>query len=171
VEIVIDDGRRWLVANPNQKFDFILMNTTFSWRSNVSSLLSVEFGELIKSHLSRGGVAYYNTTGSGEVQATGASEFPYALRVANFLAVSESPIVFDKDRWRKVLAGYEIDGQPVLNLERAEDQARIQQLLQTLDDPVQQPRNQGAEIETRGELLARWKGYRLITDDNMGTEW
>lgn len=131
----------------------------------------MEFGNLLKSHLNQGGVAYYNTTWCGEVQETGASEFPYALRLANFVAVSESPIVFDQDRWGKLLSEYEIDGRPVLELARTEDRARLQQLLSIADEPVQQPRNQGTEIEMRGELLARWKGYRLITDDNMGTEW
>ena len=62
VHIVIDDGRRWLVGHPDQRFDFILMNTTFNWRANISNLLSVEFLQILRNHLNPGGVAYYNTT-------------------------------------------------------------------------------------------------------------
>ncbi len=36
VRIEIDDGRRWLTAHPDRRFDFILMNTTFNWRANAS---------------------------------------------------------------------------------------------------------------------------------------
>jgi spermidine synthase len=64
VEIHIDDGRRWLTRNADRKFDAVLANTTFHWRSNASNLLSVEFLELIRSHLNPGGFYFYNTTDS-----------------------------------------------------------------------------------------------------------
>ncbi|MCI4039533.1 hypothetical protein MM808_33370, partial [Klebsiella pneumoniae] len=32
VEIVLDDGRKWLRRHPDEKFDLILMNTTWYWR-------------------------------------------------------------------------------------------------------------------------------------------
>ncbi|MGA7242584.1 MAG: fused MFS/spermidine synthase, partial [Terracidiphilus sp.] len=51
VHIVIDDGRRWLVSHPDRRFDFILMNTTFNWRSNATNLLSVEFLQLLREHM------------------------------------------------------------------------------------------------------------------------
>src|SRR6185503_1592083 len=95
VHIEIDDGRRWLVAHPEARFDLILMNTTFHWRANNTNLLSVEFLQLARKHLNPGGVLYYNTTNSARVQLTGATVFPFALRIANFIAVSDSPIRFD----------------------------------------------------------------------------
>ena len=171
VDIQIDDGRRWLVRNPDRKFDLILMNTTWNWRANVSNLLSVEFGDLLRSHLKQGGIAYYNTTWSGEVQLTGATEFPYALRIENFLAVGGSPVTLDRDLWRRALENYRIDGRPVLDLKRPKDQARLEQVLQLAAEPDRQPQKQGNEIETRAELLARWQGFPIVTDDNMGTEW
>src|SRR5207249_4151190 len=96
VEVVIDDGRRWLVRNPEKTFDVIVMNTTFAWRAHTSNLLSVEFLRLIRRHLNQGGVHFYNTTYSGEAQLTGATVFAHALRVLSFIAVSDSPIVVDK---------------------------------------------------------------------------
>jgi spermidine synthase len=167
VHIVIDDGRRWLVAHPERRFDFILMNTSFNWRANMSNLLSGEFMGLLRAHMNPRGIAYYNTTWSGEALATGATVFPYALRVLNFIAVSDSPLVLDKNRWRTALSGYQIDGHPILNLANSRDRARLEDVLHladTLDAP-----NGG--LESRTSLLHRYKTARLITDDNMGTEW
>ena len=167
VQIVTDDGRRWLVSHPDRKFDFILMNTTFHWRANVSNLLSREFLLLIRQHLNAGGIEYYNTTWSEEAMATGISVFPYSLRVANFLAVSDSPILFDKAAWREKLIDYSIDGHPVFDLTKPLDQQRLEQVL-TVADQSANP-HQGSE--SRANLLKRLANTKIITDDNMGTEW
>lgn len=167
VKIVIDDGRRWLVAHPDRKFDFIMMNTTFNWRANTSNLLSTEFMSLLREHLSQGGVAYYNTTSSSEALATGATDFPYALRIFNFIAVSDSPVVLNNDLWRAKLTAYKIDGRPVLDLSESADQRELYRLLHLEDEP-------GVEhgmIEDRASMLKRFQGVRRITDNNMGNEW
>lgn len=172
VHIVIDDGRRWLAAHPDRKFDFILSNTTFNWRANASNLLSVDFLQMVRQHLKPGGVDYYNTTGSGEVQLTGATVYPYALRVANFIAVSDSPIVFDGARLRSTLTAYRIDGRPVFDLSRPADRAKLEQIATMAESTSSDPNlERAAVLEDRASLLRRLKGLRLITDDNMGTEW
>src|SRR5262249_4937420 len=114
VSVVIDDGRRWLVSNPEAKFDLIVANTTYHWRAHATNLLSVDFLHLIQAHLKQGGIYYYNTTSSDEVQATGVSVFPYALRVANCMMLSSQPITVDKERWQDALLKYSIEGRPVL---------------------------------------------------------
>jgi len=167
VHIVIDDGRRWLVAHPDRRFDFILMNTTFHWRANATNLLSTEFMHLLHDHMNPGGIAYYNTTWSGEALATGANAFPFALRVLGFIAVSDSPIVLDKDRWRTALTNYRIDGRPVLDLADPHQRARLEEVLSLAD----QFDNPNGGLESRASLLRHWKDARLITDDNMGIEW
>ncbi len=101
VEIFIDDGRRWLVRNPGRRYDMILMDTTYHWRAHATNLLSREFLELARGHLKPGGILYFNTTHSAEAQITGASVFPYAFRFGPFLAVSDSQILPDKERWRR----------------------------------------------------------------------
>jgi spermidine synthase len=167
VHIVIDDGRRWLVGHPQSRFDFILMNTSFNWRANMSNLLSKEFLQLMRAHLNPGGVAYYNTTWSDDVLATGASVFPYALRISSFLAVSDSPLKLDKDRWRAALTAYRIDGEPVFDLADPSQQTRLDEVLHLtdeLDDP-------GGGLESRASMQRRLTHALLITDDNMGTEW
>lgn len=167
VHIVIDDGRRWLVGHPDRRFDFILMNTTFNWRANMTNLLSREFLELMRAHLNPGGIAYYNTTWSGDVMATGAATFPYALRISNFMAVSDSPVTLDKERWRTALSNYRIDGRPVFDLANPTQRTRMEQILGLADE---RDGPQG-DLESRVSLQRRLPHARLITDDNMGTEW
>lgn len=171
VTIAIDDGRRWLLANPQRKFDLIVMNTTFSWREHISNLLSVEFLDLARRHLNPGGIIYYNTTDSCEVLRTGATVFPYALRVVNFLAVSDQPIEVDSGRLERTLSEYRIEGRPVLNLALRQDSERLSQVIAITRRFNSDPGFETPSLEYGDSIRARCRAARIITDDNMGTEW
>ncbi len=174
VEIVIDDGRRWLVRHPDRKFDLIVANTTFHWRAHATNLLSSEFLELIQRHLKAGGIYYYNATGSQRAIRTGALAFPYSLRVASFLAVSDSPMALDADRFRQALIAYRIDGKPVLDLTLAEHKKKLEELLallKTAETPIIGEPGPTPTLEYGDSIRRRTAGLRVITDDNMGTEW
>lgn len=169
VHIYIDDGRRWLLAHPDEKYDAMVANASFHWRDHSSQVLSREFLGIIKSHLRPGGVYYYNTTESEDVQATGLHEFAYGLRVISFLAVSDSPLVLDKNRWLSDLNRTTIDGKRMFD----PADSRIQTVLAAYgafaDTVKQPPRLLGLEA---GDALAARLGPRhIITDDNMGAEW
>ena len=168
VRIIIDDGRRWLMRNPSQRFDAIVMNTTFHWRNHVSSLLSMDFLEMARQHLNPGGVLFYNTTGSEDVVATGLAVYPFALRFLNCLAVSDSPIAFDRTRWRAVLLNYVIDGKHIIDANDPKQMARLDEIVNIKEDPTGQ---QPFSIENNDQLRKRLQGRLIITDDNMGTEW
>ncbi len=168
VKIVIDDGRRWLLRSPNSRFDAIVMNSTYHWRDHSANLLSTDFLEIIRRHLDPGGVFFYNTTGSNEVIATGLAVFPYGLRFINCLAVSDSPIVFDRERWRQVLLKYWIDGERVIDPGDPNQMMLLQYVVNIPDDPSD---THPYSIETNEQMRRRLRGMRIITDDNMGTEW
>jgi len=170
VRIDIDDGRRWLIRNGGRKFDAIVMNTTHHWRSNSSNLLSVEFLQLIRQHLNAGGVHFYNTTGSDEVMATGVHVFPYGMRLVNFLVVSDTPLQLNAGRWIDALLRYKIDGKPVFNMSQEQDRSRLKEvvfLTATMDRTLPTP----FTLESADHIRARTPHARIITDDNMGTEW
>jgi spermidine synthase len=172
VRIYVDDGRRWLVRNPAARFDLVVSNTSFHWRAHTANLLSAEFLSLIRKHLKPGGIHYYNTTSSSEALLTGATVFPYALRVYNFLAVSDSPIVIDKERWQADLRTFSIDGTPVLESEAGD--RRVRQLLAMMDSLDGRDGSKPGDpttIESGTSLRARLQGARMVTDDNMATEW
>ena len=173
IDIVIDDGRRWLRRNPDEKFDVIIANTTFHWRAGASNLLSVEFLELAKSHLNPGGVYYYNTTGSGAVQKTGASVFDYAARFEHFMLASDSPIAFDKERWYRSLMTLQVDGKHLLNPARSEHRARAREIVSYADrvGVLNEADEMEFAVEFRDSILDRTAGVSVITDDNMGGEW
>jgi spermidine synthase len=168
VRIIIDDGRRWLVRNPEQRFDAIVMNTTLHWRNHASSLLSVDFLQIARKHLNLGGVLFYNITGSEEAIATGLDVYPYALRFESCLAVSDSPIVFDRVRWKAVLLSYIIDGKHVIDPNDPRQVARLDQVVNIKEDPTGR---QSFSIEIDDQLRKRLQGRLIITDDNMGVEW
>jgi spermidine synthase len=168
VQIAIDDGRRWLMRHPEEKFDFVIANTTFYWRDHISNLLSMEFLQIVRRHLNRGGVFFYNTTRSDDAMATGIAVFPYALRFTRCIAVSDSPILFDRSRWKSVLLQYAIDGRPVVDEHDPQQVSRLDELVNMKDDPS------GADdlsVEFDDQLRRRLHGRLIITDDNMGLEW
>ena len=169
VAIVTDDGRRWLRASPDRRFDAIVSNTTWHFRANVTNLLSTEFLNLTKSHLNAGGIFFYNTTDSPRVQRTGCLAFADGARFLNHMVVSETPIRWDFERWRRILEAYRIDGRPVFDVSRGDDRAELDRLqswgasLAARDEP--------RPIEVCADVLSRTAGQRPVTDDNMGSEW
>jgi spermidine synthase len=169
VKIVIDDGRRWLLAHPDAKFDTIVMNTSWHWRAHSSDLLSKEFLELARIHMNPGGLLFYNTTSSHDVWKTALTVFPYVLRVVNFAAVSDSPLALDKSVWKKVLTSYRLDGVTVLDPAKKEDENTLNRLLAFADSIDEPPRDYG--IESRESLASRMSDGTVITDDNMACEW
>jgi predicted membrane-bound spermidine synthase len=162
VRIDIDDGRRWLVRNREDRFDAIYANATFHWRANATNLLSREFLELIRSRLKEGGYYFYNTTESLRILKTGCSVFPHALRIGSFLAVSDAPLALDLPRLREKLFDYPRAGRTVFDRNDPADRRALDRVLQVLE----------TSLETRGHLLDRCSSdLRIATDDNMGTEF
>ncbi len=169
VHLVTDDGRRWLTRHPDEKFDVIVQNTTWHWRAHITNLLSVEYLELVRARLLPGGLFFFNTTSSDDVKKTAATTFPHALRVYNFVAVSDSPLSFDKGRWERTLGTFSIDGR--LEIDRTTDEGKklYEDLVKYADTLDQPPTEQG--LESRDSLLSRTRDARVVTDDNMVPEW
>jgi spermidine synthase len=158
VNLVFDDGRRWLRNHPGEKFDFILMNTTFHWRSNSTNLLSKEFLELCKQHLNTGGVVYYNTTGSQDVVYTAAHVFNHVTMYTNFVAASDAPFDMTMEEKKNNLLNFlDSDKTPLFYRDERYRRTLNQLVEQELKDIRQETRDQ----------KNRW----LITDDNMAVEY
>jgi hypothetical protein len=169
VHIYVDDARRWLTAHPQARYDAIVANGSYYWRDHSSHLLSVEFLRLIRKHLNPEGVYFFNTTESDDAIATGLHVFPYGLRVINFLAVSDSPIVVDKERWLSILKQYKIDGVPVFNAQNPQAMRMLEAYSIFADTVKEPPRFLG--MEYADSLNARLGRRLIFTEDNMGWEW
>jgi predicted membrane-bound spermidine synthase len=167
VTIIVDDGRRWLARNPDRRFDMVVANISFHWREHASNLLSREFLELVRRHLTRGGIYFYNTTESDDALKTGLAVFPHGMRVMNFLAVSESPIRFDPEEFAGTVRRLTIDGRSALAGDGAQREQAIAELLNRLSGgPGGNP-----QLEPGETMLRRLAGARVVTDDNMAVEW
>ena len=169
VTIVIDDGRRWMLAHPEERFDVIVMNNTMHWRGSATNLLSTEFMGLARAHLRPHGALFYNTTESVPAMKTGCASFKHGVRIINFMLLSDQPVQKDTERWRRVLEGYQLDGKAVFDLSKKGHRERIEEMLQLRD-------------ETRGVTDGRWfetcqsvrkwaRHQPIITDDNMQPEF
>jgi len=168
VEIHVDDGRRWLQAHPERRFDLVVANMSYHWRSGASVVLSREYMRLVQSRLAPGGIFHFNTTWSGDVLATAFETFAHGFRFVNFATVSDSPMEFNKARFRTALAAWRIDGKPVYDPEDPGHLARIEEVLAMGDDLFS---HEEMVLESRESVLGRLVGPRIITDDNMACEW
>ncbi len=169
MRVFIDDGRRWLNAHPQARYDAVIMNTSFYWRDHTSDLLSADFARLVRAHLETGGVFYYNTTQSRDAMATGLSVFPYGLRVLNFLALSDAPLEVSFDRWMAIMKQYKIDDELVFSAARPNSQTTLAHFKALADSANQPPVPSGMELTA--SLRSRLGSREIITDDNMGREW
>lgn len=159
VRLHIDDGRRWIQHRQDEKYDLVVMNTTFYWRAYSTNLLSVEFLEQIKGRLNNKGILAYNSTGSIDVFRTAAEVFPHARKYSNFVIASNQPLPnVSREAAISKLSQIKIgDYRPEL-LDPDHKQAFDRMLSVPLIDIAQAERAAGR----RGEL---------ITDLNMLTEY
>jgi predicted membrane-bound spermidine synthase len=171
VEVVIDDGRRWINHHPDRRFDAVIQNTTYNFRPNVTNLLSAEYLRLVRGLLKPDGVYMYNTTGSRRAQRTGCLAFPHGVRELNAMVLGNSPLRMDYDRLLKVLTEYRIDGRPLFDLTKPHHRERLAEIMAqvTLLRPAADPISTG--METCQSVVAHTQGLASITDDNMGEEW
>ena len=169
VHIYVDDGRRWLVAHPEARYDAIICNSTYFWRDHSTGLLSVEFFKMARAHLNPGGIYYFNTTESAEAIATALHVFPYGLRVVNFLIVSDSPMEISTSRWIDTLRQYKIDGRYLFDPADALAQHTLAQYEQFANTINLRPVQFG--LQGSDSLRKNYGRERLITDNNIGREW
>lgn len=148
-----DDGRRWLLRHPQEKYDLLVMNTTYHHRAYVSMLLSQDFMRIAKSHLNPGGVIAFNSTSSPDTYKTAASVFGRVYRLKNFVVAGDTLALPEKAETVRRLA-------PLIDVSRPEVLAKIDQDLQTFI-----PYDEAEMARTAGRPL------EIITDQNMLTEY
>lgn len=103
IEFIFDDGRKWIQKNQDEKFDIVLMNTTWHWRAYASNLLSKDFLNFVSHSLNDTGVVYYNTTESLDAYYTAKSIFPYVYKHRFMVLASHEKQTLDFDSVQKNL--------------------------------------------------------------------
>jgi predicted membrane-bound spermidine synthase len=96
VRYVVDDGRRWLLANPDEKFDVILMWPLHAAHAHSGSLFSMEFFALARRHMADGGLLLARSVDGFSTARTLALSFPHVVcRGDGEYIASLAPIRFD----------------------------------------------------------------------------
>jgi predicted membrane-bound spermidine synthase len=99
VELVVDDGRRWLLANPAERFDVILMWPLHAAHASSGNLYSLEFFDLVRRHLNDGGLLFARSVDAYSTARTIATVFDHVVRVDELSYVAAtSPIRFHAPR-------------------------------------------------------------------------
>jgi spermidine synthase len=101
--------------------------------------------------------------------ASGLHVFPHGLRVINFLAVSDSPLPYNRERMMATLRVYRIDGKLMFDPANPESETTLASYARFVDTMAGPPNDRG--METSESLNARLRPRLIITDDNMGWEW
>jgi spermidine synthase len=171
LELIFDDGRRWLMRNPDVRFDAVVMNTTYHYRSYVSGLLSREYMTLVRRHLDQKGIFLFNTTDSKDAMRTALEVFDgKCMMVLNAAACSPSPLELNTARWLSTLDAYAINGARVLD--QSEESRKTRAFLAALPGQIDRvnPVYQREAFRSAERMKAETSDARIVTDDNMATE-
>ncbi|MDQ2693321.1 MAG: hypothetical protein M3Y68_14890, partial [Chloroflexota bacterium] len=93
---VVDDGRRYLNAFPDEKFDLISIDPLRDHTAGHNNLYSIEAMEIYRSHLTSGGVLCVWMDEHHIIPNTVAQAFPYVDQyVEEFMVASNDSIVYN----------------------------------------------------------------------------
>ena len=158
VHIHVTDGRHYLRAT-DEKYDLILMNTTWYWRAYSTNLLSENFEQIVKTKLNPGGLFAFNSTWNGDAFYTASKVFKYTFRYGNFIYASEEDLLPNIKLARERLLALSVNGHPVFDPNSPADQEAITKLM-------------GHIIDNIDEVVAKSpRPLEVITDQNMITEF
>jgi predicted membrane-bound spermidine synthase len=160
IDIHFDDGRRWLRRHPGEKYDLIVMNTTYHFRAYISMLLSREFLAMVKEHMNPGAVLAYNSTYSWDTFKTASTVFDQVYRFGNFIVTGDGISVPPEDEAVRRIGMLRVDGQPLIDIQDAAVAARLRTDLKQF-----QPYSEPALAKLAERPL------EVITDQNMLTEY
>jgi spermidine synthase len=158
VKIHITDGRKYLKQHSKEKYDLIVMNTTWHWRAYSVLLLGQDFLTSLRNALAPGGVVAFNTTGSMDVFYTAAQTFPFAGLYSNFVFASDHDLRPDlkQNALRIYQLGKIVSGptgvDPALLIRAAKDTAETPiQLVSEVDF------NRPPEVVTERNMITEYK--------------
>ena len=114
VTYIVDDGRRYLNAFPNEKFDLISIDPLRQYTVGHNDLYSVEALKIYQSHLTPNGVLCAWMDDPHIIPYTFAQVFPYIDQFkSEFMIASNSPIQYDRAYMDQAVTSYSTLAQSV----------------------------------------------------------
>ncbi|MGL5001328.1 MAG: hypothetical protein ACRDAM_00130 [Casimicrobium sp.] len=162
VNLIVDDGRRWLRRNPDKQYDLIVMNTTWSWRAYASGLLSREFLALVNSHMHENSLLAFNSTVSPDAVKTAGTIFAHTYRYENFVFAShiDFRMRLTRSNLERTLSTLRWDHKTVLDRSAEANHKVIDRILQSSFETVadvEQKTGRKLEVITDHNLLPEYK--------------
>ncbi len=107
ITYIVDDGRRYLNAFPDEKFDLISIDPLREHTAGHNNLYSKQALELYQNHLTKSGILCAWMLERHIIPHTFAEVFPYVDQFANeYMIASNSPIHYDTVYMEKASADY-----------------------------------------------------------------
>ncbi len=106
VNYIVDDGRRYLYANPDEKFDMIFIDPLWSFTAGHNNLYSQEAMRLYQSHLSDNGIFCAWVNESHFIPKTVATIFPYNDLFDTYLVNGSQPLEYDENYMTQAYQSY-----------------------------------------------------------------
>ncbi|MBN1668275.1 MAG: fused MFS/spermidine synthase [Anaerolineales bacterium] len=117
VEYIIDDGRRYLNANPDEKFDMIDIDPLRRYTMGHNNLYSAEAMQLYQAHLNEGGVFCAWQDEPHLIPRTIASVFPHVDHFGIVTVASNQPIRYHTGYMQTALESYQLAIQTMIPAE------------------------------------------------------
>ncbi|MBM3906960.1 MAG: hypothetical protein FJ363_02665 [Gemmatimonadetes bacterium] len=92
VRLHVADPRRWMQRHADGRYDVIVADGPWHWRSGATRLVSAEFQQLVKQRLAPGGMAYLDASGSLDVLYTASGVWRHVVRVGARVAASDETL-------------------------------------------------------------------------------
>jgi predicted membrane-bound spermidine synthase len=164
VEIIIDDGRRWLNAHPERRFNFFCFNATIHDTNLVGNLLSYDFNNIVKKHMDRNAVVLLNPTYGPDVYRTFTASFPYVNIFPHLRGVIIGSLEPFEFKSHKEIVGMLADMRTsegnLLELTNPRHCDLIQSMLEDIASPENRDKHQFVMAKSR-----------IITDDYLPNEY
>jgi predicted membrane-bound spermidine synthase len=163
VTYIVDDGRRYLNASPDEKFDLIAIDPLREHTAGHNNLYSEEAMQIYLEHLSPGGVLCAWMREDRVIPHTIIRVFPYADQFANELVIaSNAPISYNSDYMDSIASEYRMftDGLYVNGLPAyPSTQAALSSLLADQGDILESEKNTPYLTD-----LKPWLEYYLLSE-------
>jgi spermidine synthase len=117
---ITDDGRRYLYANPDEKFDLISIDPLRNYSAGHDSLYSQEALRLYRLHLTEGGVLCEWQDENNLIPHTTAQVFPEVDSFRSFTVAGDHPIRYDVEFMNAIIAQYFLSAEDSLQKDAGE---------------------------------------------------
>ena len=159
LHVHIDDGRRWIRRHPDERYDLIVMNTTFHWRDHTTNLLSLQFLTMLRGHMRDKAILEFNATGSMDAFRTAVAVFAHAYLYDNVIIAGQYDV-------RKNLEEGPKRVKPLIDAENSGSMSHRHEVRHAVERMFAIPFKTFSEIQGISK-----RPYEIITDQNMITEF